>query len=269
MDNEINFEEFNIPYWAARLIGTDEDGYLIEYAQLMTRDGRRTGNAVIRKVEPLTEWVITVVTDMGNELVLTRGEAEELFFEPVYVMKADAVGVRLCRNATPDEPKTECTNSDTWNCKYCRKTQTCEALNDDRNFGGTVKPEPEDKTDYRCPYAKAMYEQFEKIGQFDTEEFGFAQELVSQYGGDYVDDDAEVFQITAKHLYVMMKVLGYGRLSEKQDKSDTVAASNGLKVNIEVLCDKLATARVALADAEANMKLLRDLFVNENSSEPN
>lgn len=53
------------------------------------------------------------------------------------------------------------------------------------------------------------------------------------------------------------------------DKPDTVAASNGLKVNLEVLCDKLATARVALADAEANMKLLRDLFVNENSGEPN
>ena len=141
MDNEINFEEFNIPDWAARLIGTDEDGYLIDYAQLMTRDGRRTGNAVIRKVEPLTEWVITVLTDMGNELVLTRREADELFFEPVYVMKADAVGVRLGRQVTPDTPKAECTNSDTWNCKYCRKTQTCEALNDPRNFGGTVKPE--------------------------------------------------------------------------------------------------------------------------------
>lgn len=99
-------------------------------------------------------------------------------------------------SAVSTEPKTECTNSDTWNCKYCRNTQTCDALNDDRNFGGTVKPEPE-------------------------------------------------------------------------DKPDTVAAPNGLKVNIEVLCDKLATARVALADAEANMKLLRDLFVNENSSEPN
>ena len=95
-----------------------------------------------------------------------------------------------------DTPKAECTNSDTWNCKYCRKAQTCEALNDPRNFGGTVKPEPE-------------------------------------------------------------------------DKPDTVAATNGLKINLEVLCDKLATARVALADAEANMKLLRDLFVNENSSEPN
>jgi len=31
-----------------------------------------------------------------------------------------------------------CTNSDTWNCKYCRKTETCEALKDERNFGAAV-----------------------------------------------------------------------------------------------------------------------------------
>jgi uncharacterized protein RhaS with RHS repeats len=29
----------------------------------------------------------------------------------------------------------QCTNSDSWNCKYCRKTETCEALKDPRNFG--------------------------------------------------------------------------------------------------------------------------------------
>lgn len=38
------------------------------------------------------------------------------------------------------DPKAECTNSDTWNCKYCRKAQTCEALNDPRNSGETLKP---------------------------------------------------------------------------------------------------------------------------------
>jgi hypothetical protein len=31
-------------------------------------------------------------------------------------------------------PVAECTNSDTWNCKYCRKTETCAALKDPRNF---------------------------------------------------------------------------------------------------------------------------------------
>lgn len=32
------------------------------------------------------------------------------------------------------EPVAQCTNSDTWNCKYCRKTETCDALKDPRNF---------------------------------------------------------------------------------------------------------------------------------------
>lgn len=53
------------------------------------------------------------------------------------------------------------------------------------------------------------------------------------------------------------------------DKPDTVAASNGLKVNIEVLCDKLATARVAMADAEANMKLLLDIVADDKPTEAN
>jgi hypothetical protein len=36
--------------------------------------------------------------------------------------------------AQPVQPVAQCTNSDTWNCKYCRKTETCEALEDTRNF---------------------------------------------------------------------------------------------------------------------------------------
>ncbi len=50
--------------------------------------------------------------------------------------------------ATAEEPApvepvapAECTNEDSWNCKYCRKTETCEALKDPRNFGEPqVKP---------------------------------------------------------------------------------------------------------------------------------
>jgi hypothetical protein len=41
------------------------------------------------------------------------------------------------------EPVAKCTNSDSWNCKYCRKTETCAALKDPRNFGTPIKPEPE------------------------------------------------------------------------------------------------------------------------------
>ena len=46
------------------------------------------------------------------------------------------------------EPVEQCTESDSWNCKYCRKTETCKALQDPRNFGKPKAPEP--LTDTRC-----------------------------------------------------------------------------------------------------------------------
>ena len=192
MSDEIDFHDFPLPDWAEATIQKGPDPYLVERAQLMTRDGRRMGNAVVRKVEALTELVITAVTDMGNELVLTRSEAEELFFPPVYVMQPWAVGVRLGKTAA--DPKAECTNSDTWNCKYCKKNTACDALKDYRSSGGTVKPEP-----------------------------------------------------------------------EPEDKADTVAQANSLKINVELLCNKLGTARVAVADAEANLKLLRDVVESQET----
>jgi hypothetical protein len=36
--------------------------------------------------------------------------------------------------AKPEQAVEECTNSDTWNCKYCNKTESCGALKDSRNF---------------------------------------------------------------------------------------------------------------------------------------
>lgn len=35
----------------------------------------------------------------------------------------------------------QCTNSDSWNCKYCNKTATCKAINDTGNHGTPVEPE--------------------------------------------------------------------------------------------------------------------------------
>jgi hypothetical protein len=49
-----------------------------------------------------------------------------------------------CQTTQPEqEPVAQCTNSDTWNCKYCRRTETCEALKDSRNFGEPAKREIE------------------------------------------------------------------------------------------------------------------------------
>ena len=43
--------------------------------------------------------------------------------------------------AQPEKAVAECTNSDTWNCKYCNKTESCGALKDSRNFAPPKQPE--------------------------------------------------------------------------------------------------------------------------------
>ena len=48
----------------------------------------------------------------------------------------------------------------------------------------------------------------------DTEEFGFAQEMALEHGARYLDDDAEMFVITAKDLYTLMLALGYKHNTE-------------------------------------------------------
>lgn len=48
---------------------------------------------------------------------------------------------------------------------------------------------------------------------FETEEFGFAQEMAMQYGFEYTDDDATQFKCSAKQLFTLMKALGYHRVA--------------------------------------------------------
>lgn len=70
---------------------------LVAGAQLCTRDGRKIGNAVIRGPEVerhgLSFW--PVLTDAGNELLLTSAEVAELFWPPEWLMDpATAPGAR-------------------------------------------------------------------------------------------------------------------------------------------------------------------------------
>ncbi len=64
---------------------------------------------------------------------------------------------------------------------------------------------------FKCETAKRLLDELNQAGAFNSEEFGFAQEMILQYGGTYIDDDAEIVGISAKDLFVVMKVLGYGR----------------------------------------------------------
>lgn len=56
----------------------------------------------------------------------------------------------------------------------------------------------------------------EKIGAFDTEEFGFAQELALHFGFEFIDEDATVFRCTNKQLFALMKALGYNRVARER-----------------------------------------------------
>ena len=95
-------EGLPLPKWAESRIPERGDGYTMLHAHLCTRDGRKCGNAVVTEVKALygqgatpIGLQMTVMTDMGTEITLSRGEIEKLFHRPRYIMKRDAVGVRL------------------------------------------------------------------------------------------------------------------------------------------------------------------------------
>jgi len=66
----------------------------------------------IIQIVPLMASIGHAAPDFGSELIL---EIQDLL-------------------AQPEQAVAECTNSDTWNCKYCNKTESCGALKDSRNF---------------------------------------------------------------------------------------------------------------------------------------
>lgn len=81
--------EWPLPEWAT---GRTTD-YMTVGAQLLTRDGRRSGNACVIAVGVVeyhnlgvTYEAARVLTDAGNSMTLTRRELEELYYEPNYTM---------------------------------------------------------------------------------------------------------------------------------------------------------------------------------------
>lgn len=75
-------------------------------ASLPTRDGRRTGNAVIVSIRGTPELrVVEVVTDAGNMMVLSTAEVGELFHQPEFVMDLTTHGgyQRFLATLGPDD----------------------------------------------------------------------------------------------------------------------------------------------------------------------
>ncbi len=77
-------DEILPPDWA---IGTTNE--IQPGAQLCTRDGRRTGNAVVTGPLQLSihgTFFWPVITDAGNVMRLTTSEIDELFYPPKWLM---------------------------------------------------------------------------------------------------------------------------------------------------------------------------------------
>lgn len=96
---EWNAEDYPLPEWA----GKRSDGnYMEPGAQLATRDGRRTGNAYVDRIDNHDSLgpLAVVVTDMGNTFRMTPMELNEAFYPPAYVMRLDEARAR--RGVTPN-----------------------------------------------------------------------------------------------------------------------------------------------------------------------
>jgi len=85
--------EEELPEWA---VGRNSDLQLVAGAQLLTKNGRRCGNAAISCVhEEEHGTVYCVVTDAGNPMRLNKDEVNELFEIGDYLMDPREVASRL------------------------------------------------------------------------------------------------------------------------------------------------------------------------------
>ena len=96
--------DVSLPDWAS----APAEGNFFPNAQLCTRDGRVTGNAV------LMWWTIVsgmpaavVATDAGNVIIVTQAELEHMFYAPEFLMReplyAHLAGVAAAGIEIPDE----------------------------------------------------------------------------------------------------------------------------------------------------------------------
>lgn len=76
-----------------------------------------------------------------GEMVARPGSTFNRMFAPSLAPAESFATMQQFGNQESDKPVAQCTHADQWNCKYCDKTETCEALKDPRNFGKPmVKP---------------------------------------------------------------------------------------------------------------------------------
>ena len=83
-------------------IAGSDGNYLVEGTQLCTRDGRVMGNAIV--VSVLNNTTAKIMTDMGNEVVMTLPELESVFHVPMYLLDVES-GVNARRRVSNENLK--------------------------------------------------------------------------------------------------------------------------------------------------------------------
>lgn len=81
-------EHFLLPHWADKNL----NGEIEVFAQLSTKDGRRTGNGIIMTMAEGEYFGVPIImyavlTDFGNVIFVTREELLAMFHPPVFRMK--------------------------------------------------------------------------------------------------------------------------------------------------------------------------------------
>lgn len=94
----------SLPDWAS----APAEGNFFPSAQLCTRDGRVTGNAVLMWWTIVSGMPSAVVsTDAGNVIILTQAELEDMFYAPKFLMReplyAHLAGVATAGIEIPEE----------------------------------------------------------------------------------------------------------------------------------------------------------------------
>jgi len=88
------------PNWA-----TGATGSICIGAQLCTKDGRRTGNAVVTERIEGKDAAWEVLTDAGNTIIVNEEEINELFYCPRWTMAVDSCPGRQYQRGADDQLK--------------------------------------------------------------------------------------------------------------------------------------------------------------------
>lgn len=89
--NDCDLEKISRAYEMAvnGLFGLYKSNRIEEGSQLLTRDGRKVGNAHVSgsSQEKYSKTFWPILTDFGNEMMLTESEINELFYPPEWKFK--------------------------------------------------------------------------------------------------------------------------------------------------------------------------------------